>query len=318
MTYEVFVVSCIPEGGIFRYELNQEGMLSFLDRTLLQEPMYLIRQQEEFYAVLKQCFADGSGGMQKLIRSSNGSLVPDGETISTRGGVPCHLCLWDSKVYCANYATGSIICLPDHVVTHHGSSVHPTRQDKAHVHFVCVTPDKRYLAAVDLGMDQIVTYDKDLKRIFSSSLPPGSGARHLAFSQDGTYAYCVGELAGTVTVLRYQNGKFLPLETYSLLPSDYIGKNLAAAVRRWEDTLYVSNRGHDSIARFLIRGQKLIPLGWFDCGGREPRDFEITKEWILCTNQTGNCVTVLDRETGEQVHQIKVNQPLGVVIGSKE
>ncbi|MBE7042316.1 MAG: lactonase family protein [Ruminococcaceae bacterium] len=317
MTYEVMLLSCTEAGGIFRYELDDNGQLHFLDQCSLDKPMYLIQDQNDFYVLLKSIFPES--GLQKLVRNESGGLQTEGEIICTKGREVCHHCVFEKNVYCVNYTSGSVFSYPEgKLVIHEGSSVHPTRQTSAHTHYINSTPDEKYLAVVDLGMDEIITYDKNLNQVCSSKMPVGSGCRHLVFSKDGSLAYCVGELDSTVTVLSYSDGHFTPLHSYSLLPEGYTEKSTAAAIRLYEEILYVSNRGHDSIARFRIKGSELEFLGWFDCGGQEPRDFEVTKEWIVCANQSGNCGTVLNRETGDVVCRVELKQALGVVIIPKE
>lgn len=314
MNKQVLAVCYTPDGGILRYDLNESGKLSFVDQLKLDRPMYLIREGEHFYVLLNECFPDHTGGLQQLERLRNGALTAVGEPLSTKGRVPCHLCAWKENIYCANYVSGSVSCPPDLLAVHHGSGVHPMRQTSPHVHFVCVTPDNRYLAAVDLGLDQIITYDQTLGLYAKSQLPAGLGARHLIFSEDGKYAYCVGEMGGTVTTLRYRDGSFTPLETVSVLPERFHGKNLSAAIRRRGDNLYVSNRGHDSIAWLTLCEESVTPRQWFDCGGASPRDFEVTKQWLICANEDGNCITVLNRSDGSIAECVSAPRPLGIVV----
>ena len=70
------------------------------------------------------------------------------------------------------------------------------------------TPDKRFLYAVDLGADKIVMYNyKDgvLKENtdYTVNVVPGSGPRHLIFSQDGRYGYLINEIANKIMVFKY-------------------------------------------------------------------------------------------------------------------
>ena len=55
-------------------------------------------------------------------------------------------------------------------------------------------------------------------------------------------------------------------------------KNTAAAIRIHNDRLYVSNRGHNSIAVFKINGKELVLEEIFSCGGEGPRDFDIFED----------------------------------------
>jgi 6-phosphogluconolactonase len=68
--------------------------------------------------------------------------------------------------------------------------------------------------------------------------------------------------------------------------------------------LYVSNRGHNSLALFAIDLDKgtLTPQGHFPSGGGSPRNFKIdpTGDWLISENQQSNLSVVqkIDRPTG--------------------
>ena len=64
--------------------------------------------------------------------------------------------------------------------------------------------------------------------------------------------YVVGELASKVYVLRLQEQGAQLLQALSTLPEGFDGPNIAAALKTSEDgrTLFVSNRGDDSIPYF--------------------------------------------------------------------
>ena len=131
-------------------------------------------------------------------------------------------------------------------------------------------------------------------------MPEGYGARHLIYSDDGKYVYCVNELVSSVSVFEYENGTLSYIETYAALP-DYNEINTAAAIRIHGKYLYISNRGANTITRFEISDDKLILLENTPCGGIGPRDFDIIDDKIYCTNEQSNDVTVLLLENGKPV-----------------
>ena len=91
------------------------------------------------------------------------------------------------------------------------------RQDTAHTHFVNLSPDKKYLLCCDLGLDSIYTYDFDLNVKSVAKVESGEGARHLAYSSDGKYVYCVNELGSSLSVFKYDNGNLNLCNTYSCI-----------------------------------------------------------------------------------------------------
>jgi 6-phosphogluconolactonase len=122
--------------------------------------------------------------------------------------------------------------------------------------------------------------------------PKGTGPRHLIFhptlqmhlglDADASICYVANEQGGSVTVydviLNGINWLLDPKQTVSTLPADFKGTNACAEIRLHPSNrfLYVSNRGHDSIARFQIDGN----TGWLTSLGqtpteKTPRSFDI-------------------------------------------
>jgi 6-phosphogluconolactonase len=100
----------------------------------------------------------------------------------------------------------------------------------------------------DLGVDKIFIYHKDLTLASTVNIPSGHGPRHLAFHEDGTHIFCANELESTISLLNYKNGVMELVDTVSVLPEDFNGQSTVAAIRCVGNTVYVSNRGHDSIS----------------------------------------------------------------------
>lgn len=294
--FDIYIASCDANGGIYQYRMEESGKLVLISKTALDRPMYMTIEEQTFYAVLLKPFSDtADSGIVSFMINGKGMLENQSPLISTKGEVACHVTVKDGIAYCANYISGSIIKMPDNLVLHQGSNVHPVRQTQPHPHFVSFTPDKKYLLVADLGMDQILVYDENLNFISSVNMPKGHGARHLAFSRDGKTVFCANELGNTVSVLNYQEGRLDLVDTFAALEEGYTEESTIAAIRVVENTLYVSNRGHDSISCFEINGNKLTLFDIVPCGGRSPRDINITPdgEYMLCTNERSNTVTVL-------------------------
>lgn len=132
-------------------------------------------------------------------------------------------------------------------------------------------------------------------------MDPGAGPRHVAFAPSGRFVYAVNELASTVTVFEHEPGSetLRGVRTVSTLPPDFSGSNTGAeiAVDARGRFLYVSNRGHDSIAVFSVDpgDGSLKPLEWVPSGGKAPRHFVIdpTGEWLFAANQGSDTISLL-------------------------
>jgi 6-phosphogluconolactonase len=83
----------------------------------------------------------------------------------------------------------------------------------------------------------------------------GAGPRHLAFHPSQSLAFTSDEQGNSITAYRFEPRVGLePLQTLSTLPADFKGKNTTADVKVHPNGrfVWVSNRGHDSLAGFGI------------------------------------------------------------------
>ena len=313
----IYILSCEKGGGIYHY-LFDNGRFQFVEKTPLDRPMYAIIRDKKLYAILREIDSiTHFGGLLSFDINKFGKLENSTEIQCTNGVVPCHLEIIGNKKYTVNYLSGNIVKIGEKTVTHNGKGTHPTRQEMSHTHFVCASPDKECILCTDLGLDKIFIYDENLNEKFSVKMPDGSGPRHLCFSDDGKYLYCVNELSNDVSVLEWNGGKPILKGTYSGI--DDLGvESTAAAIRIKGEYLYISNRGADTITRFKIFSDRLELLENTYCGGKGPRDFEIIDNYIICTNENSNNVTVLKIENGKPVlidEKIEIGSPLCVIGG---
>ncbi len=311
----VYIASCCPDGGIYRYGMDSYGKLKFIDKTPLDRPMYMVNANGRMYVILRAPFADSNdSGVVAFDIDGDGALINKTECISTKGEVACHIAVDGEAVYCANYISGSLIKLPDKLVVHDGKGANKKRQDKAHTHFVGLTPDKKYICAVDLGVDTVFVYNKDMTLRSKAQVPSGHGARHIIFSEDGKYMFCANELVSTVSAFGYNDGELSLIATISLLPESFDSESTAAAIRIKDGRIYVSNRGHDSVSEVSFQNGELELLKTVDCCGKSPRDFDFVDNFMICTNQDSDSVTVFDcNDNFNLIDKLSVPQPLNVV-----
>ena len=239
-------------------------------------------------------------------------------SVSTLGAHPCHAALSPDGglLAVANYSSGNVALwrldrktgLPigaAQSVAHRGSGPDQRRQTGPHAHWVGFSRDGRTLHAVDLGADAVFAHrvDPASGRVTDSAIAyraaPGSGPRHMAWHPRLPVAYLFAELANTVTVLRAgADGSFTAGTTLSTLPAGFGGASYGAhiAVNRAGTRLYLSNRGHDSIAVFAIaRDGGLSLIQHVSCGGHWPRLFLLREDRgeLLVANERSGNVAVL-------------------------
>ena len=248
---------------------------------------------------------------------------------SSGGAGPCHLIV-DSAgkdVLAANYNGGSCCCIPikadgslaqpTEVIQHKGSSVNKARQEGPHAHSINLDAKNRFAFCADLGLDKVLVYRFDAaKGTLTPNNPPafdtapGSGPRHFAFHPDGKTAYINGELDMTITACDYDadKGVLTKTQTLSTLPTGADRKGASTAevvVHPSGKFVYVSNRGHNSIAIFAIdsKTRALTAVGHQSHKISTPRNFAIepTGQYLLVANQSGDSVVSfrIDANTGE-------------------
>lgn len=314
----MYIAECDKQGGVSQYALFSDGRTEFIKRIPADRPMYLVKNNGKLYVLLRAAYEGEISGLSVYKMDEEERPAQLLQTVPVHGKCGCHLCVTDEgAVYVANYLSGSVVKLPGTVVTHTGAcGPDGVRQDRPHVHYTGQTPDERYILAADLGEDSITVYDKDLKEVFKTYVPPGSGARHLAFSEDGNTLFCINELASSVSAFAYKDGKLDILDTVSIIPNGFCGKNTAAAIRVSGNFIYASNRGHNSITCLAFTNKKLKVLSITPCGGKGPRDFNLFDNILVCTNEDSNNVTFF-KVNGEKLQKIEnelyLQHPLCVI-----
>ena len=255
------------------------------------------------------------------------SIAPDG-VLSRRseqpseGAAPCYVSVDRSGrvVLVANYVGGNVALLPiqadgtlaaaTQVVEHSRREADADRQTAAHAHCIVADPSNRFVLAADLGANRVFLYRLDLDRNAlhhveggDAMMRPGAGPRHFTFHPSLPLIFVANELDSTVTTLRFdsESGALFPLDTRSTLPSGWIGKNYPADIHCGPSgrTLYLSNRGHNSIAVFSVAEstgalalEQVVPTD-----GDWPRNFTLdpSGRWLLVANQRSNSVVVFER-----------------------
>ena len=142
----------------------------------------------------------------------------------------------------------------------------------------------------------------------SVAVPPGSGPRHLALAPGTHRAYVVNEIRVVGERLRLErNGRDRLLAqrvqtSVPTLPAGWSGASASAELQLSPDGrfLYVSNRGHDSIARFAVGADGTLALDRDDvpCGGRTPRFLTLdpTGRFLLVADEGSDLIQVFRRD----------------------
>ena len=273
-----------------------------------------------------------SGRLHKLNQRSSGGVAPCYLNIDPAGRF----------ALAANYESGSVALLPIRpdgslgkirsLAVHEGRGPHPVRQEKAHAHSIQAHPEQPFALAADLGIDRLVVYylhKQQLSLHSQVALHPGAGPRHLAFHPSLPIVYVTNELDSSLSVFQLDpdTASLEHLQTCSTLPEGYRGDNTAADIHIhpggcW---LYVSNRGHDSLAAFRIEASgRLEATGHYPSQGLTPRNFAITPDgkFLLVANQDSN--NIVNFHIEEQSGKLKtagealsIQTPVNILIVPK-
>lgn len=333
--------------GIYRVRMSSTGALTLAGLAAeTTNPSFVALSPDARFAFAVNEVAEMNGQPTGAVtafsrtKGSNELHAPRRET--TGGAAPCYVSTDNTGryVFVANYTGGSIAMFPilsdggvgamTAFVQHAGKGPNAERQEGPHAHCIIPDPSNRFVLVADLGLDRVFVYPFDASTGTLTTTPAGAGVvasgagpRHLAFHPDGRVLYVTNELDSTVTAFRYERetGALTHLQTVPSV-SGPVPKNNSPAdihVHPSGGVLYMSNRGHNSIAAFTIdpRTLELAPLQMTPTGGDWPRNFGIdpTGRFMLVANQRSNDIRSfrIDSKTGRLTatgHRITLPAPV--------
>ncbi len=325
--------------GIYTFRFDEEnGVATPLSEAVVENPSYLtlspdgkfvyaVTETDEQSAVTAFAFDKESGTLQTL------------NSQPTDGKGPCYISTNGEMVVTANYKGGclSVLSLADNgtllpsptVFLFEGTGPDTQRQNQPHAHCALFAPDGKFLLVPDLGTDKIHKFAVHPKTREEAahlsigtpkafSLVPGTGPRHLTFSNNGKYAYLINELSGMVNAFEYADGM---LKEIQVIAADTIGARGSADIHISPDGkfLYASNRLQaDGLAIFRINpNDGMLTKVGYQLTGIHPRNFNITPNGkyllVACRDSKVIQVFLRDSETGlltDTQQDIQVDKPV--------
>lgn len=328
----ISVYQCDPSSGKLSLiqVINELVNPSFLARNKTGDRLYAVHGDCEDISAFK---VDAISGRLKFLNRQ-----------STGGQNPVHLALDPTEkfVVVSNHITGNLAVLP---ISEDGSlspltqkvqlsgepGPHRKEQTFTKPHFNPFDPSGQFVVIPDKGLDRIFTFRFFNGQLHAKDAPDvvtreASGPRHLAFHPTKTWVYVVNELDSTVTAYHFEvtTGELKPFQIVSSLTDSYTGNSRSSEieVNQAGQTLYVSNRGSDSIAVFSINQMsgRLTMIQSQDSMGRTPRFFALdpSNRWLYVLNEdSDNIVTFEVRaDVGTlslTTHNIRCGSPVCMV-----
>ena len=227
------------------------------------------------FAVSELGPGDGDSGFIYSFKINPDLSLEQISKLSTEAFAPAHVEVdkTGNYIFVSNYVGGVVMVykvMADGVLQKQ-QRIDLENPEQSHAHSVTISKDNKKAYVADLGNDRIWIFDFDAEegKLIPNhqefiQLEQGTGPRHFTVSKDGRFAWSINELNSTVSGYRIsEDGGLELIQTISSLPEDFTGKNYPADIHVHPSgkTLYVSNRGHNSIASFSINA---------DTGALEP------------------------------------------------
>lgn len=297
--------------GIYIFDLNENGKLE--NKRVIKNknnPSWLSILKEEGLIVaieeLDDVVSFSTYGINT--KKEKQSLI-----LKENGFGSCHSIVDNNKLLVSNYGSGNFLIFEKNEDEFHLSSKQYkyNSSNKARCHEIVVS--EKYIIAIDLGLDLFIVYDKNLNEIKTVKLEEKDGPRHGVFSKDEKYFYLVTELSNK---LYTYDENFNEVDKLSTLDKDFNQTSYASEIKLSKDgkTLYISNRGEETIAIFNLKENKPEYKTKINAQGQHPRSFTLKDNLLIIANKDTDNIVVIDLETKTKVEEVNIISPTFVEI----
>ncbi len=327
--------------GIYRSSFDATtGQLSQPELAMeLESPSFfhIAPDGKSLYAVREN---NQEGGVHSFRLDPQTGALSQQVTLSSVGATACHVSTDNANQFAvvSNYFGGSFAFFKlkpdgslDSRIAHYPIPVTKIdgvdREARGHCGFFDATGTLAFTC--DAGQDKVHIYRVDRAKGTITpndppylALPALSAPRHIHIAPDNSVAFVNGERDMTVNVVKLDvaRNKFEVIQSLSTLrESEKVEPGYSTAECRIHPSgkfVYVSNRGHDTIAafRYDAASKQLSPAGHITGDIKIPRNFNISPcgKWMLIASQDGGKVGVyqIDPATGlakETANAIKID-----------
>jgi 6-phosphogluconolactonase len=266
---------------------------------------------------------------------SNGNLTQLSSTVLEKGANAAHIATDRSGKWLvgASYMGGRVTV---HGISKEGMlTAEPLQTIKTTMtaHCAAVHPDNGWVMIPHVAPNAVYQYklDSEHGKLTDGGKAAGgtdkAGPRHLAFHPSKKYAYVSDEAGSSITAYEFDASLGLkPIQTLSTLPAEFKEKNSTAEVKvhpsgKW---VWVSNRGHESLAGFKIDpATGRVAANGHTPTEKTPRSFEVDPDgkYVFGAGEGSGKLAVfrLDDATGQltRIHTYDVGSSLTWVLALK-
>lgn len=284
--------------GGYENEINicefYEGNLKIMNKIKkIENPSYLHINDNVMYAVGETEI----GEIYSLKVQNNNLKRINSKTINE--SLPCYITTNTdrTKLLVSNYGGGSINVFALNLDGSIGDEISSVKNNNSNMHFAEFIGQD--IIAIDLGQDKLYVYDLNLKLKQTLDFEKGTGPRHLAISNDEKIFFVITELSNEIYVFEKNFFGYNLIQKVDTVETKNI-ESYAGAIKITKDNknLYVTNRGENTIAVFLIKNGKLEFVERISSYGEFPRDILLNEDetYLLVANQKSNNIEIFKRD----------------------
>lgn len=266
--------------GIYSFEYDNGEIGNLHLWAQIKNPKYLCDAGEYLASI---CEFEKGAGVALFDFKGNKVDELEFEQVSS-----CYLAFHKGKLYTANYHEGCV-----HIIGVQDGKLSLIKridiEPNAGTHQIIFWEDKFIVPC--LLLDTIFVFDEHFEMQGQISFESGAGPRHGIMMEQSPYLYVVGEISNQLYTVDLQSLKVIGRQR---LVNEHEPAS-AAAIRYYDNRLYVSIRGADVISVLDIDDRKMPTLVKnIPSFGKHPRDFIIVDHYLLIANRESDRLVSVD------------------------
>lgn len=323
--YVAYVASKGENSGIHIYDVDCENGILTKRKEIdasNSSHLWVSASGKYLYSIL-----DGGVGVYKILPDGDLELI-NKKSINAMRGRFLSTDLSGKYLFVGGYHDGKITVIHTHrdgrlgsimdSVFHKGIGSVAERNSRPHVTCVIMTPDNKFLCAVDNGIDQVKIYrindENKLELVDILRMKRESAPRIIRFSPDGKTAYVLTQITNTIEVYSYSYDGTTKYPTFEKLQSistlsDELDPmyDAASGLCFCPDGkhLFSSSAGDNTVAMFSINPDNgtLTKDFALPISGEYPKDISVLPggKYLLSANHESDSITIFKIDYNKKI-----------------